>query len=176
MDRWDLCTLCMCIFGVQDCMSGEKLLATLPPVWGIWTRYLAGKLRCHSKLAYSLTYCIWVVHWLNSCWPRCGSCIGYFILWRPGFLPDVYGFCSETPSSLPLGSSFRTKADAGLDHWTGSVAMAPLWHTGVSSFKPRVSCCNWSQIAFSFQLDCMYISVHVNCLCSFEQAHMRQCM
>lgn len=69
--------------------------------------------------------------------------------------------CSGATSSLPMGSSFKKEPHAGLDHRTGSVAMAPLWHTGVSSFKPRASCCNWSQIAFSFRLDCVHTCAHV---------------
>lgn len=67
----------------------------------------------------------------------------------------------EAPSSLPEGSSLTKMPHAGLDHRTESIAMAPLWHTGVSSFKLRASCCNWSQIAFSLWLDCVFTCAHM---------------
>lgn len=62
-------------------------------------------------------------------------------------------------------------SDSGLSfqasHWPdcriGSVAMAPLWHR-CFSVKPRASCCSWSQIAFSFCLDCADAHAHTSSL------------
>lgn len=43
----------------------------------------------------------------------------------PGIFPDVEGFVLKL-LPLPVGSLFKKKPHAGLDHRTGSVAMAPL--------------------------------------------------
>lgn len=97
-----------------------------------------------------------------------GFAVGPVLGFKPSWgrlardLSRCWRVCSEAPSYLPVGFSLKKKPHAGLDHRTGSVAMAPLWHTGVSSFKPRASCCNWSQIAFGLRLDCVYTCERVD--------------
>lgn len=98
---------------------------------------LAGKLRRHTKSPCPFTYLSWVLAQLILA-------LLWVLFW--GFKPSwdrlarvlsrCLRACSEAPSSLPMGSSFKKKPHAGLDHRTGSVAMAPLWHTGVSDSSP----------------------------------------
>lgn len=173
LDIVDFCTFCVYLVNKIICWS--EVVWDLSPCLGHMDLLLSRKTEMSHQVAISFHLFVLNVGTINASF-AVGSELGFKPSWGQlaRFLSRCLRVCSEAPSSLPVDSSFTEKPHTGLDHRTGSVAIAPLWHTGVSSFKPRASCWNWSQ-TFSFRLDCVYTCTRV-CLSSLKQAHMRQCM
>lgn len=122
------------------------------------------KLICHTKVPYLSYYLSWTLAQQMLCWGL-GGVLGWTLNpaetgW-PGIFPDVEGFVLKL-LPLPVGSLFKKKPHAGLDHRTGSVAMAPLWHTGVSHSSPGRAVVTEAKLPSVFSLTVrMCVCVHV---------------
>lgn len=156
----DLCPICLLWTDwIFFTLCVHMMFGTLTHVKGIWTLYLAGKQR--SQVAISLTYLSWILAQLTLCWGCC----------------ELWGQLARVCMGLYLFFLFfKKKPHTGLDHRRGSVAMAPLWHTGVSLSSPGRAVAAEAKLPSVFSAWLRVCVRSCVCLSSPEQAHMRQCM
>lgn len=136
-------------------------------------------------------HCVWQKNWdvtLNchilliclECWrgvrQRCGrSCFGLKTQLRPAGQGSFQMFKGLQGSSFLFASGLVSQKGASCWPWSQNRKRChgtTLTDTGVSSFKPRASCCNWSQIAFSLKPDCVYTCAHVYVCLPWSPSHV----
>lgn len=163
MHRLDFCTLRVYL------VNKLYLYVCSEAVWDLWSTCLGHmdllfgrKTETSHQVAISFHLYVLNVGTIN---------VGFAVRPVLGFKPSwdwlarVLSRClrvySEAPSSLPMGSSFKKKLHTGLDHRTGSVAMAPLWHTGASHSSPGRAVATEAKLLSVFRLDCVHTCPYV---------------